>query len=240
VSARRLAAGGAVLAALLAPAAAHAQQGDGRPAVGGGSFNDAPLLKPGRYRDSLRPGEETYYAFDVKPGQRLRVRAVVPGDGGHVPRSDWFGVSTASPMHDGGLEIADDLGGHRGLVFNTNQRIDFRTNPVDTAAAADQRDSFGGYSGPGAWFVKLTLRSTEETPDPVEVPVDFEVAVEGAPAPEPRASATPAPTRAPAQKEPAERGGTWAAGLLIAALAGLLVGLAIAALARRRSRPRPA
>jgi predicted lipid-binding transport protein (Tim44 family) len=86
----------------------------------------------------------------------------------------------------------------------------------------------------------MTLRSTEDKPDPVEVPVDFEVGVEGTPAPEPRPSATPAPTRAPTPVEPAERGGTWAAGLLIAGLAGLLLGVGIAALARRRSRPRPA
>lgn len=231
---------GAVLAALLAPAVADAQQGDRRPAVGGGSFNDAPLLKPGRYRDSLRPGEETYYAFDVKAGQRMRIAAEIPGDGEHLPRADWFAVGTASPMHDGGLDTDEDLSGHGGLVFNTNRRIDLLTKPVDTAAAADQGSSFGGYSGPGAWFVKLTLRSTANTPDPIEVPVEFDVAVEGTPAPEPRPSATPAPTRAPAPQKPAERGGTWAAGLLITALAGLLAGLAIAALARRRSRPRPA
>jgi Ca-activated chloride channel family protein len=233
----RVVAAGAVLAALLVPCAAQAQQDDRRPAVGGGSFNDAPLLKPGRYRDSLRPGEETYYAFDVKAGQRLHVSAEIPGDGEHVPRADWFGVTTASPMHDSGLDIAQDIGGHNVLVFNTNQRIEFVTRPVDTAAAADE---LKGYSGPGAWFVKMTLRSTEDKPDPVEVPVDFEVGVEGTPAPEPRPSATPAPTRAPTPVEPAERGGTWAAGLLIAGLAGLLLGVGIAALARRRSRPRPA
>jgi Ca-activated chloride channel family protein len=239
VKARGVAAG-AVLAVLLAPCAAHAQQGDRRPAVGGGSFNDAPLLKPGRYRDSLRPGEEVYYAFDAKAGQRLHISAEVPGNGEHVPRAAWFRVSTASPMHDGGLDIDDDIAGHSDLVFNTNRRIEFRTKPIDTPASADALDRFGGYSGPGAWFVKLTLRSTEATPDPVEVPVEFDVAVEGTPAPEPRPSATPAPTRTPAPVKPAERGGTWAAGLLIAALAGLLVGLAIAVLARRRSRPRPA
>ena len=30
--------------------------------MGGGSFNAAPLLEPGRYRDTLLPGEYLYYA----------------------------------------------------------------------------------------------------------------------------------------------------------------------------------
>ena len=61
-----------VLLALAAPAAAD---NDPRSVVGGGFVHAAPILKPGRYRDSLLPSEFLYYAFELKPGQRLRVTA---------------------------------------------------------------------------------------------------------------------------------------------------------------------
>ena len=48
---------------------------DYEPVVGGGSFNAAPILEPGRYRDTLLPTEYLYYAFRLEPGQRLHVTA---------------------------------------------------------------------------------------------------------------------------------------------------------------------
>ena len=32
------------------------------PIAGAGSFNDAPVLAPGRYKDTLRGGEQLFYA----------------------------------------------------------------------------------------------------------------------------------------------------------------------------------
>ena len=65
----------AVAALLIAPAAAHAQQGT--PVVGGGSFNTALKLKPGRYADTVAAGETVYWKVDMRKGQVLRVRATV-------------------------------------------------------------------------------------------------------------------------------------------------------------------
>ena len=45
----------------------------GTPVVGGGSFNAAPILEPGSYRDTILPDEYLYYGFRLEAGQRLRV-----------------------------------------------------------------------------------------------------------------------------------------------------------------------
>ena len=43
--------------------------------VGGGSFNTAPLLKPGQYSDTVAAGETVYWKVAMAKGQILRVKA---------------------------------------------------------------------------------------------------------------------------------------------------------------------
>jgi hypothetical protein len=57
------------------------------------------------------------------------------------------------------------------------------------------------------------------------------VSVEGTPQPEPTPTRTPAPSATPAAADE-ERGGGSAIGLVLAAVAGLLVGVALAAASR--------
>ena len=52
----------ALVLALAAPASAQS------PIAGGGSFNSAPVLAPGKYKDTLRGGEQLFYAVTLKPG----------------------------------------------------------------------------------------------------------------------------------------------------------------------------
>ncbi len=54
--------------------------GTPKPVVGGVSFTDAPALKPGRYSDSLRPGEQLIYRIPASWGQRPRIRATLETD----------------------------------------------------------------------------------------------------------------------------------------------------------------
>jgi Ca-activated chloride channel family protein len=232
---RRLAAALGALAALAAAPAAHAQAA--RPAVGGGSFNDAPLLAPGSYHDTIREGERLYYAFTVQPGQRLHVTAVAPGDGEHVPDGP-FAVGIATPLRDPDPDPFDqDIAGNGDSVFFTNRRMELVTHAVPTFAAADGEPLDAGYDGPGTWFVTLTLASTDVVPRPIEIPVELSVGVEGQAQPEPRPTRTPAPTATPAAEEDEDSSGT-GVGALLAALVGLLAGFAAAALSMRgRARP---
>src|SRR5262249_42312167 len=62
-------------AALALPATAAAQAG--KPVVGGGSLNTAPLLAQGSYTDTVAAGETVYWKVRVAKGQVLQVKATV-------------------------------------------------------------------------------------------------------------------------------------------------------------------
>jgi len=240
VSARRV----LLLTALLAllPAAMVQAQGTNRkPAVGGGSYNDAPLLEPGSYRDTIQPGERVFYAFDVKAGQRLHVRAVLPGDGGLIPGADVFALGIETPLREVALAAAaEDLSGHGTFVTKTDTPIEYRTAPAPTFADSDDPVRFDEYRGPGTYFVSLDLQTSNAKPLPIENEVELDVSVEGTPQPEPTPERTPAPAATPTPAPAHDGGGAWAAGLLPAALAGLLVGLAVAVARRLAARRRTA
>jgi Ca-activated chloride channel homolog len=222
----------AVLATLLPATVARAQGSDRKPAVGGGSYNDAPLLDPGSYRDTIRPGERVFYAFDVKAGQRLHVRAVIPGDGGRIPGADIFALGIETPLREVELATAaEDLTGHGTFVTTTDTPIEYRTAPAPTFAESDDPVRFQEYRGPGTYFVSLDLQTSNPDPLPIEHEVELDVSVEGTSQPEPTPTRTPAPTATPAAADE-ERGGGSAIGLVLAALAGLLVGVALAAASR--------
>lgn len=228
----------ALLAALLlavAPAVAAAQGSPREPAVGGGSYNDAPLLEPGSYRDTIRPGERVFYAFAVRAGQRLHVRAVIPGDGGRIPGADIFALGIETPLREVELATAaEDLAGRGTFVTTTDTPMEYRTAPAATFAGSDDPVRSREYRGPGTYFVSLDLQTSNPDPLPIEHEVELDVSVEGTPRAEPSPTRTPAPTATPVTQEGG--GGGSALGLALAAVAGLLVGLALAA-ARRPGRP---
>lgn len=65
----------AILATAATLACAPAAAAAARPVAGGGSFNDAPLLTPGAYTDTIRLDETLFYAVRLAPGQRLSATA---------------------------------------------------------------------------------------------------------------------------------------------------------------------
>ena len=54
--------------------------GDPRPVLGGAGFHDAPVLDPGVYTDSLRPGEQLMYRVPVDWGQSARMTVTAGPD----------------------------------------------------------------------------------------------------------------------------------------------------------------
>ena len=81
----------ALVLALAAPASAQS------PIAGGGSFNDAPVLAPGKYKDTLRGGEQLFYAVTLKPGQQLTAGATVSG---RTESSYFMRMSIYSPLRE--------------------------------------------------------------------------------------------------------------------------------------------
>jgi hypothetical protein len=237
--------GVAVALALLAAAApARAQSGGAaNPVVGGGSFNAAPLLEPGIYRDTVLSGEYLYYAIPLEAGQRLHVRArILDMDAETWDRATAaFSINLHTPQREPvGSPVDEDVAGNGntdpGSITDANLderlRWDFygpRARPFATASG----DSV--YDGPGTWYVSLHPVRVGKRPQ-VELPVELQLEVDGdAVEEEPDARLEPSPAPAPAAT-PGDGGDDGPSPLAVVGLGalGLVVGLgAGTALGRR-------
>ena len=228
-------------AALLCTAAPAAAQ---TPAVGGGSFNAAPLLAPGTYRDTVRSGEFLYYGVALAAGQRLHVRVRIRG----VDPATWeraadpFTINLHTPQRETVTPAVDeDVAGNgntsAGIVVTDRAsarrlRWDFYGPPASPFAEAVDA---GTYTGPGTWYVSLHPVSVD-APLPIELPVEIAVDADGAPQDEP-ADPRPASTATPSAVAAPASGGDGGAGLpalLGLGVAGLAAGLGLARVLARR------
>jgi hypothetical protein len=232
------------VAALLAAAAPAAAQDEPEPVIGGGSFNAAPLLEPGAYRDTVLTGEYLYYAIAVRPGQRIHVRArVVDIDPAAYDRAtSLFTINLHTPQREEVTPVVDeDVAGNgntdAGIVVRGGAGIgDLRWDFYGPPAQAFAEASDGAvYDGPGTWYVSLHPVAPDE-PATIEIPVELELAVDGAPLPEePDPQPTPSSTPTPAATPAAEDGDDPGTGALIGIGAiGLAVGLVMGRFLRRR------
>jgi hypothetical protein len=272
-TARALACAGLASGALaigLSPALAFAQASGalGEPpqqVVASGSFNDAPLLEPGRYEDTIRGAETNLYSVLLAPGQRLRASATV--------REVEQRVDNASVA----LLQLEILGGNRALAGFPDAR-DRTTlfsladpgeeseltatgttaeDPVDALASGD----WPAYPAAGRWYVKVTLDDPDREVGQNELPLLLRLAVEGvargeapaAPGAEPPESETPLEPEqegGEAAEEPGssgdedgggssgESGGGISGGALVAiGIGGLLLGAAAGIPAARSREP---
>jgi hypothetical protein len=227
----------AIVVLLAAPAAARAQ--DTTPVVGGGSFNTAPVIGPGTYRDTLLPGERLFYGIKLEAGQRLQVSGRLDARRSAIEdAATGFSVGIQTPLREVDvLDLVDhDITGNGTVTTGSPaDRIAFVSVPVMTTSAA--RDEGIVYRGPGTWYVSLYLISQELHPPRVEIPVNLDLKVIGTPQRDPNPEKTPAaPTPAPS----AGGGGSSIGAVLAIGLGGLAVGAALGAAAAavtRRRRP---
>jgi Ca-activated chloride channel homolog len=213
------------LAFLLAlPGAAFAQD-DYTPIVGAGSFNAAPMLEPGRYRDTVLPEEYLYYAIRVQPGQSLHVTAnsELDEDAWSALNVAFVKVNVAAPDRK---EIDSDIDGDQSFTSADDDPADFTTSPATTVA--DEDSSEVAWTGPGVYFISFypAFVGSGDLPK-AEIPFHFEVALEGEaqaePSATPVATATPSPTATPSDSG----GGTSPALAAGFGVGGLLVGVAV-------------
>jgi hypothetical protein len=231
----------ALLLAAVTAAPARAQDA-AEPVVGGGSFNAAPLLEPGTYRDTLLLGEYLYYAIRVEAGQRLHVGVRIRDvDADTWKRAqDAFSINLHTPQREMvGSPVDEDVLGNGNTApagvtqANIGERLRWefygpRAEPF-AAAAGDTR-----FQGPGTWYVSLHSVRVGDRPK-VELPVELDLDVDGAPveeepAPRPAPSRTPAPEATPAQDDggdgpaPLAVLGIGAAGVAVGVVAGVALG----------------
>lgn len=231
----------ATLAALAAAPAAAQTGPDRTPVVGGGSFNTAPLIGPGEYRDTLLPGERLFYGVKLGAGQRLQVSGQLKGRGNVIEdAATGFSVGIQTPLREVDvLDLVDeDIAGNGTVTTgSSSDKIEFVSVPALTGSAA--RDEGITYRGPGTWYVSLYLISDEQDPPRVEIPVDLGVKVIGSPQPDPQPEKTPAKATPAAPGGGDDGGGGTSIGTILgvgigALLVGGVLGAVAGAVTRRR------
>jgi hypothetical protein len=223
----------AILGVLFFACVPAARAQDATPVVGGGSFNTAPLVGPGRYRDTILPGERLFYGIKLAAGQRLRVSGQLDASDDVIDdAAAGFSVGLQTPLREVDvLDLVDeDIAGNGTVTTGSpSDRIEFVSVPAMTGSAA--RDEGINYRGPGVWYVSLYLISEEQHPPRVEFPVNMELRVIGDPQPDPEPEKTPAKATAAPAGGGSDDGGASFGAVLGVGLAGLAVGGALGALA---------
>lgn len=131
----------------------------------------APQVGPGRWADSIGPGEDRWYAVPVEEGQTLTASATI-GRGGKPSASPFgffavrvYGEGLVSPTSARGLAEFDGL------------------TPVSVGATSPRVGSDEAFPRDGRYLVRLTL--SEAAGLSGRFPVQLELAVDGRPVPEP-------------------------------------------------------
>ena len=179
------------LAALALTAAPAAAQG---PIAGGGSFNDAPVLKPGRYTDTLRGGEQLFYAVELKPGQQLTAGATVKGrtDSSYFMTMQIYNPLRAEDSFDG--EQTESYGQQDK---SASLRVEGQRVGEDDGGTTDDL-----YAEPGTYYVSLNARDAGNnlSAEQFDTSIDLQVTGEIIPAATPTATAESAETAEPEEE----------------------------------------
>jgi hypothetical protein len=198
----------AVAAASALPAAPAAAQS---PIAGGGSFNDAPVLEPGRYADTLRGGEQLFYGVELQPGQSVQASATVTG---RSTTSYFMDLKLYSPQRQEVGDASEPFG-------EQDRRVDLRAE----SEPAQQ---------PGIHFISVAARKGgADVEEQFDTRIEFHVTGEATtPTPTPTASARATATAAP--QDGGEDSGLPVGAIVLGLAVGLVAGFGgRRALARR-------
>jgi hypothetical protein len=170
-----------VLLALVLAAPASAQS----PIAGSGSFNDAPVLAPGKYKDTLRGGEQLFYAVSLKPGQKLTAGLTVNGK---TDGSYFIKLGIYSPLRE-----KDVFDGQQTESYGSNDRSASLRVEGQTVGEKDAGNSDSVYAEPGTFYVSVAADDfgRNEQADQFDTLIDLQVS--GTPIPEATPTATPKP-----------------------------------------------
>lgn len=163
--------------------------------VGTGSYNNAPVLEPGIYSDTIRGAETNVYAVDLEPGQQIRAEVKVDsrgfeGIGGIVMLKGQIDSPSRTPTLDSFV----------GESFTSRTIGLGLTGPrAQDPLGALSEESF---VASGRWYVRATIDDPNEEVGPVEFPLELELDVTGTPTGESEPPVAPEPTEE--EPEPSE------------------------------------
>jgi hypothetical protein len=179
---RSLLLGIAIFGALGAPAAAQS------PIAGGGSFNDAPVLAPGRYADTLRGGEQLFYGVVLKPGQKLTAGATITGrsDSSYLMRLQIYNPLRDEDAFDG--EQSESFG---QTDTSVSLRVEGQRVGEDNGGTSDSK-----YAEPGTYYISVQADDVGRNLQAEQFDVELDLQVTG------EVIATPTPTPRPEDAKP--------------------------------------
>jgi hypothetical protein len=182
----------ALLGVLAALALAAAPAGAQTPIAGGGSFNDAPVLGPGRYTDTLRGGEQLFYAVTLKPGQMLSAGATVKG---RTQSSYAMTLQIYNPVRED-----DNFDGEQTASYGPSDRSASLRVEGKRVGETNAGASNDVYAEPGTYYVSLAAndRGSNLEAEQFDSSIDLQVTGEVIPEATPTATAEPAKTAEPA------------------------------------------
>ena len=199
----------------LAPGGAHAAT----PVAGSGSLNDAPVLEPGEYADTIPPGEQLFYAVRVQPGEQFALRATTPMDPETLRRlAALVRFRPLGPLRE-------------PLVPEGEEDLRGAGSPAAWEVGPAVEPSAGPYLGAGIWFLGVhALWGAAGTPPRAEIPFTFaleragEASAKRAPAPAAVAGTAPPRPSVDDAVDPAAVGAIGVTGLLLGLLTGAAAG----------------
>jgi Ca-activated chloride channel family protein len=174
----------------LAPPAA----GPAQPVEAGSSFNDAPLLEPGTYADSITTGETRYYRMRLDWGQRLAWRATISPPAGIGAAAAILRVDLASPLR---ADLRQASNGNDGVVLSASQEQDAHGSTLAPVRYANRESSVTDiepYSVDGEYFLVVDVSYPTGGAAPFAVPVQLTVQRSGAAEAGPQYRTDPAAT----------------------------------------------
>ncbi|MEU7105439.1 hypothetical protein ABZ951_10370 [Streptomyces sp. NPDC046215] len=147
--------------------------GPAEPVTGGSGFNDAAMIRPGGWKDELRPGETRFYRVAVEAGQQLFASA----------RFGAEQAAAAGPFVTNGIRLGMNNAA-RGYVTNRIAGYQGRTATV-SLATPPAASGAGGEAGrgmrrPGWYYLQVSLNSKVGREGSGGVPVTLTVDVAAA------------------------------------------------------------
>jgi hypothetical protein len=183
-----------VLLALLVLALAAPSAAAQSPIAGGGSFNDAPVLAPGRYKDTLRGGEQLFYAVSLKAGQKVTAGLTVSG---RTDTSYIMKLVLYSPLRE-----KDVFDGEQSEPYGQTDRSTSMRVEGKTVGEANSGVSERIYAEPGTYYISVAADDAGSNAEADQFDSILDLQVTGQPI------ATPTPTKTPEPAATAESGDT--------------------------------
>jgi hypothetical protein len=180
----------ALLVLLVAAPAAAAQS----PIAGGGSFNDAPVLAPGRYQDTLRGGEQLFYAVSLKPGQKVTAGLTLKG---RTDSSYFMKLALYNPLREKDVFDGEQTEPYGQTDRSASMRVEGKTVGEENGGTSDRI-----YAEPGTYYISVAADDAGQNAEADQFDSVLDLQVSGTPI------ATPTPTKTPDAAATADPGQT--------------------------------